>query len=253
MEKIARETATTECCSHEGCRFANLPLASRIREYAELGAIPHCCFSDLLREQVIAGLQPEADGAAGFYATIEAFNEMNPDAKGHCHGSIAWLCEMYVSNNALRLHAPGGISVVLSAPEAAKLQIQARKFLAEDDYRVESLDIAEGEQMVFSTPDPELPAGFIEYLEAVFQPLEEVAAVYVFTACQADQRAGTLTVGILPASRISSHEASRLSCLIVEGVERFLDSHDQLDFLLIEDTELAEIARSVSPVIRLER
>ncbi len=253
MIRKETDTAAAECCSHEGCRFANLPLENRIREYADLGAVPHCCFADLLREQVIAGLQPEKDGAAGFYATIDAFNEKHPDATGHCHGSLAWLAEMYVKNSAIRLHATGGISVELSAPEAAKLLIQAGKFLDEEDCHVEDIAIADGEQMCFSTPEPELPAGFIEYLETVFQPLEEVAAVYVFMAGQADRKTGNLTIGILPASRISSHEASRLSCLIVEGVERFLDSHDQLDFLLIEDTELAEIARSVSPVIRLER
>jgi hypothetical protein len=223
-------------------------------EYASLGAVPHCCFAELLAEQVVAGLAPEADGAAGFYASIEVFNQLNPDAEGHCHGSFAWLAELFARDRVLRLHGPCGLSVDISAPETAKMLIQAEKFLEhENQCHSEEINIADGEQMLFSTPEPELPAGFIEYLETVFAPLTEVAAVYVFSASRTGDSHEMLTIGIEPAGVISREEADRLSFLIVEGVERFLEEHDQLDFLLIEDEELAEIARSVSPVINLNR
>ncbi len=242
-------------CSHPSdCKFYNHSLEKRIMEFASLGAVPHCCFAELLGEQVVAGLTPEADGAVGFYATMTAFYEKNPDASGHCHGTFAWLVELFVRENALRLHGSGGIAVDISAPEAAKLLVQVEKYFENEKLcHCEEIDIADGEQMVFSTPDPELPAGFIEYLETVFSPLSEVAAVHVFSACKAGDEHATLTIGIEPAAFISREEADRLSFLIVEGVERFLEDHDQLDFLLIEDEELAEIARSVSPAINLDR
>lgn len=254
MKKHVEAAESTGCSSHDHCSFANHSLERKILEFANLGAVPHCCFADLIKEQAIAGLLPELDGAAGFYASTGAYYEKNPEASGHCHGSIAWLAELFVKNNAIRLHASGGVSIDISPPEAAKLLIQAgRRFENQQSSMVEDINIADGEQMIFSTPDPELPVGFIEYLETVFTPLEEVAAVYVFSVNRAGQAGETLTIGVEPATRISSQEAGRLSCLIVEGVERFLDTHDQLDFMLVEDAELADIARSVSPVVNLGR
>ncbi len=244
-----------KCSGQADCRGENRTLDRKICEYARLGAVPHCCFADLLDELVIAPMQPDAGGVTNFFATMSAFHEANPDAAGHCHGKLAWLAEMFIKGNAVRLNAGGGLSVLISAPEAAKLLAQAHSFLAGNSLcRSEDIEIDEGEQMLFSTPDPELPAAFIEYLATVFSPLEEVAAVYVFMAASAASGDnGTLTVGIAPAGKISPTEADLLSLQIIEGVERFLEEHEQLDFILLDDPDLVEIARSVSPPVRLQR
>jgi hypothetical protein len=191
---------------------------------------------------------------SNFYASSGAFKELNPAAVGHCHGSIAWLSELFVKGSSIVLHATGGLLIEISAPEAAKLLTQARNYLADGaNSHLEEIEIADGEQMVFSTPEPELPLEFIEYLAAVFSPLHEVAAVYVFSTSRADEKDAFLTIGIAPAAKIGRSEVDRLSMLIVDGVERFLHDHDQLDFILLEDEELIEIARSVSPQIILDR
>jgi len=244
-----------QCSGQADCRGENRSLDRKICEYARLGAIPHCCFAELLEEFVIAPMLPDDDGVINFFATMTAFHAANPEAVGHCHGKLAWLAEMFIKDNAVRFNAEGGISVVLSAPEAAKMLIQARNFLAENSFcHSEEIEIAAGEQMIFSTPDPELPAAFIEYLETVFSPLAEVAAVYVFmAAATASGNSGTLTIGIEPAGIISPKEADLLSLQIIEGVERFLEEHEQLDFILLDDPELVQIARSVSPPVRLQR
>ncbi len=242
------------CSGQADCRGENRSLDRKICEYARLGAIPHCCFAEMLDELVIAPMQPADDGVIDFFATMTAFHAVNPEAVGHCHGKLAWLAELFIKDNAVRFNAEGGLTVMLSAPEAAKLLIQARNFLAEKSLcHSEEIEIDAGEQMLFSTPDPELPAAFIEYLETVFSPLPEVAAVYVFMAATAASESGTLTVGIEPAGKISPTEADLLSLQIVEGVERFLEEHEQLDFILLDDPELVEIARSVSPPVRLQR
>ena len=242
------------CSGQADCRCENRSLDRKICEYARLGAIPHCCFAELLDEAVIAPMQPDDDGLIDFFATMTAFHAVKPEAVGHCHGKLAWLAELFIKDNAVRFNAEGGLSVMLSAPEAAKLLIQARNFLAEKSLcHSEEIEINAGEQMIFSTPDPELPAAFIEYLETVFSPLAEVAAVYVFMASTAVSNSGTLTIGIEPAGKISPTEADLLSLQIVEGVERFLEEHEQLDFILLDDPELVEIARSVSPPVRLQR
>lgn len=254
--KIAKELpGVANCSGQTDCCGENRSLDRKICEYARLGAVPHCCFAELLDEMVIAAMQSDEEGVTNFFATMNAFHAANPEATGHCHGKLAWLAELFVKDNAVRFIAEGGVSVVLSAPEAAKLLIQARNFLAEKSLcHSEEIEIEAGEQVLFSTPDPELPAAFIEYLETVFSPLAEVAAVYVFmAAAAASGNKGTLTVGIEPAGKISPTEADLLSLQIVEGVERFLEEHEQLDFILLDDPELVEIARSVSPPVRLHR
>jgi hypothetical protein len=247
-------SGVANCSGQADCHGENRSLDRKICEYARLGAVPHCCFAELLEEPVIAPMQPGDDGVIDFFATMAAFHAVNPEAAGHCHGKLAWLAELFIKDNAIRLNAEGGLSVMISAPEAAKLLIQARNFLAEKSLcHSEEIEIDAGEQMLFSTPDPELPPAFIEYLAAVFSPLAEVAAVYVFMAATAASENGTLTIGIEPAGKISPTEADLLSLQIVEGVERFLEEHEQLDFILLDDPELVEIARSVSPPVCLNR
>lgn len=254
MKQGLNGISAPECTHRSECDFCNRSLENRIGEYVGFGAVPHCCFAELIRETAITGLCEGRDGKVNFFASFEAFNEMNPSQTGHCHGSIAWLSEMFARSGSIVLHAKGGLSVEISAPETAKLLTQVRNYLeAGVSSHFEEIEIADGEQMVFSTPEPELPAEFIEYLSAVFSRLHEVSAVYVFDTSRADDNAACLTIGVVPADKIGRSEVDRLSMLIVEGVERFLEEHDQLDFILLEDEELVEIARSVSPPIELQR
>lgn len=115
------------------------------------------------------------------------------------------------------------------------------------------IEIEEGEQIIFSSPDPEVPAGFIEFLGTVFSPLEEVAAVYLFDTTKAGDKDPTLVIGIDPARPLASLEVDRLSFLVVEGVETYIHDRDVLDFMVIDNDELRQIVVSVSPKISLRR
>lgn len=117
----------------------------------------------------------------------------------------------------------------------------------------EEIEIPAGQEFIFATPDPEIPQEFVDYLAGVFAPLAEVAAVYVFSMTRPEQSGENLVVGVLPARAVSREEGDRLSFLILEGVEKYLEDREQLDFLVIDDMELAEIASSVSPQINLGR
>jgi len=122
-----------------------------------------------------------------------------------------------------------------------------------DRYPYTEIEIDEGEPMIFSTPDPEIPAGFIEFLSAVFSPIDEVAAVYLFDASKADGKDGTLVIGIDPARTLAALEVDRLSFLVLEGVEEYIHDREVLDFMVIDNDELRQIVVSVSPKIGLDR
>ncbi|MBU1107938.1 MAG: dephospho-CoA kinase [Candidatus Riflebacteria bacterium] len=115
------------------------------------------------------------------------------------------------------------------------------------------VEIAEGESLVFSTPDPEIPAGFIKFLSTVFSPLEEVAAVYLFDTSKAGDTSGNLVIGIEPTRTLAGLEVDRLSFLVLEGVEEYIHDREVLDFMVIDNDELRQIVLSVSPEVRLVR
>ncbi len=120
-------------------------------------------------------------------------------------------------------------------------------------YPYTDVEIEEGEQMIFSSPDPEVPAAFLEFLGTVFSPLEEIAAVYLFDSCKAGEQESTLVIGLEPARPLAGLEVDRLSFLVLEGVEAHIHDREVLDFMVIENEELRQIVASVSPKISLNR
>ncbi|EKD81865.1 MAG: Dephospho-CoA kinase [uncultured bacterium] len=120
-------------------------------------------------------------------------------------------------------------------------------------YPYSEIEIAEGEQMIFSSPDPEIPQGFIEFLGAIFSPLDEVAAVYLFDTARPGDKDATLVIGIEPARKLAGLEVDRLSFLVLEGVEAHIHDREVLDFMVIDNDELRQIVASVSPRIILNR
>lgn len=120
-------------------------------------------------------------------------------------------------------------------------------------YPYSEVEIAEGESMIFSTPDPEIPAGFIEFLSTVFSPLAEVAGVYLFDTAKSGDKDSTLVIGIEPTRTLAGLEVDRLSFLVLEGVEEYIHDREVLDFMVIDNDELRQIVASVSPKIILKR
>jgi len=120
-------------------------------------------------------------------------------------------------------------------------------------YPYTEIEIGEGEQMIFATPDPEVPCGFLEFLGTVFGPLEEIAAVYLFDTCKAGERETTLVIGLEPSRPLAGLEVDRLSFLVLEGVEAHIHDREVLDFMVIDNEELRQIVASVSPKVNLNR
>lgn len=120
-------------------------------------------------------------------------------------------------------------------------------------YPYTEIEIDEGEQMIFASPDPEVPGGFLEFLGTVFGPLEEIAAVYLFDTCKAGDRATTLVIGLEPSRPLAGLEVDRLSFLVLDGVEAHIHDREVLDFMVIDNEELRQIVASVSPKVNLNR
>lgn len=140
----------------------------------------------------------------------------------------------------------GNLAAILLANIGGESKLSAR-------HPYIDVEIKEGEQVIFSSPDPEVPASFIEFLGTVFSPLEEVAAVYLFNTAKAGDKDATLVIGIEPARPLASLEVDRLSFLVIEGVEEHIHDREVLDFTVIDNDELRQIVASVSPKVSLLR
>lgn len=242
------------CSAGEKCDFINQSLELRLEEYSRLGAVPHCCFSELSHQQVIVAGAPQTDEGLILYASACAFFEDSAGSTSHSHVCLTHFFAHLTDRPAIILRGRGGLSVRISPLEAAKLIDQTlNSAMAIDQSRSENIEVEDGQPMIFSTPDPELPGEFINYLQAVFNPITDVAEVFVFEASREGDIDANLVVGVVLARALSRHESDRLSFLLLEGVEQHLAEREVIDFMVIEDDQLREIVASVSPEINLAR
>lgn len=243
-----------KCSLDDTCDFINADLEKKIEEFIRLGAVPHCCFMDLITQPLLVNRLNSTTAEVDLFASITAFYEYFAQNVEHFHCTVMTLSELLAHKPIIRFHTIGGAFVELSGPESAKLVAQAishKNIL--HDANSQNIEVEDGQQMTFSSPEPELPAGFIDFLSSVFSPLDEIAEVYAFEMLQTGQQTGNLVVGVVPARPLGREEADRLSFLILDGVEQHIHDREQLDFMVIEDDELRKIAAAISPNIALNR
>ncbi len=242
------------CSAGEKCDFINQSLEIRLEEYRRLGAVPHCCFSELSHQHVIVAVAPQANEELTLYASACAFFEDFVSSTSHSHVCLTHFFASLTDRPALVLRGRGDLSVRIPPLESAKLIEQTlNSTKAMDEDRSEDLEVEDGQSMIFSTPDPELPGGFIDYLQAVFNPITDVAEVFVFESSREGDANTNLVVGVVLARSLSRHESDKFSFLLLEGVEQYLAEREVIDFMVIEDSQLREIVASVSPEINLTR
>lgn len=148
------------------------------------------------------------------------------------------------SEEALAEKAGNLAAVLLADVGGSKLSRQ---------YPCSDVEIAAGEQVIFSSPDPEIPVDFLEFLTSIFSPLDEVAAVYLFDTSRSEDSESTLVIGIDPARPLAGLEVDRLSFLVLAGVEAHIHDREVLDFMVIDNDELRDIVVSLSPKVILNR
>jgi hypothetical protein len=213
-----------------------------MQEYLELGAIPHCYFPELCEKFLVTGVGQDA---GVFYTSPVAFYLENGTEKPHVHISLAQVHHELI-DSPVRFALNSGAEIVLSKEESAKLVEQAG-FAASRINRVEEdIVIQEGEQLIFSTPDPALPPEFIQFLVENFK--DQASAVYAFETTETGKE-GNLVIALLPGE--NAQDLQLLSMQLAQGADMYLENRSQIDFMLLdpEEKELIEIIDSVSPEI----
>ncbi len=232
------------------CDLIESGLDGQMQEYAGLGAIPHCFFPELCEKHLVAAdIDDFNSGSLTFYTSPAAFYQEHESGCRHVHISLAQVHAAFSPNSAsISFVLDQGNRIELAAEESGKLLQQAefackRLFPAE-----ENIEIAAGEQLIFSTPDPEVPQGFLQFLAENFR--SQVEAVYVFETTVPGQP-GNLVIAVVPVD--SGADASVFSLQLAQGADMFLEDRSQIDFMLLDpkEKELIEVIASVSPEIEL--
>ncbi|GAB4271174.1 MAG: hypothetical protein Kow0029_08580 [Candidatus Rifleibacteriota bacterium] len=240
------------CSNSTGCSLSESGLDNVLSEYIELGAIPHCFFPELAEKKLVVALNGDLHRETlRLYSSPKAFYENNPDAHGHVHVSLVQLVKAYQLRNVRQLYfvCENAKELALMPEETGKLLENALALSQRADKIEENLEIEEGKQIIFSTPDPELPDDFLHFLGSAFLVHDEVAAVYAFETTESG-KAGNLVIAVEPSLNADHSEIEKLSILLIDGADRFLHDRDQIDFLVIDDEELLDIVKSVSPEIK---
>lgn len=237
-----------KCPAGSQCSLAEPDLEKQMQEYASLGSIPHCFFPELCEKHLFLAADADLSGAdLRFFCTSEAFYRHNQAARGHVHISLAMVSATNPDCKAkIGFQTANGLVLDLGEAESKKLLEQARFAIKRLECDEEDIEIAAGEQLIFSTPDPMLPQAFLDFLGESFKGLAR--SVYVFETTS-QGCASNLVIAVRPAE--NKEQASQMSMIIAQGADEFLADRDQIDFMIVDENEreLIELLESVSPQI----
>lgn len=235
------------------CRLKENGLEQQMQEYLQLGAIPHCFFPELCEKHLVAAENDNfTAGRLCFYLSPAAFYQHHSQDSGHIHISLAQLHAAFSPRTGKVVFAlDDGGRLELSSEESEKLFAQA-EFAAKRLRPAEvDIEIEEGEQLIFSTPDPMLPPEFMKFLIEQFRGL--ASAVYAFETTEPGQ-SGNLVIAVLPENGGESiPDLNLISMQLAQGADLYLEDRSQIDLMLLDanEKEMIEIIASVSPEINL--
>ncbi len=230
------------------CSLAEPDLEKQMQEYANLGSIPHCFFPELCEKRLFLAADADLSGShLRFFCTSEAFYRHNQAEQGHVHISLAMVLAANPDCRArILFQTLNGLVLDLGEAESKKLLEQARFAIKRLESNEEEIEIAAGEQLIFSTPDPMLPRAFLDFLGESFKGLAR--SVYAFETTS-QGCASNLVIAVRPVE--NNDRADQMSMIIAQGADEFLDGRDQIDFMVVDENEreLIELLESVSPQI----
>jgi hypothetical protein len=246
-----------ECLNnpHKDCGFSNEGLVSKIEEIASYKSVPHCCFPEIVKHKYIFSASYSEDMEYNFYSSEEVFKK---SSSGHTHHDVYFydLCDFF-ERNSLKVakFSNGKSTFVIEGQEFDKLVEIARK--VKESVKIsnefEEVELTEGQEIIFSTPNPDLPEEFLSYMGDTLAPLEGIKEVYVFETTMPNDHISSLVIGIVPENTAKEDEVDKIVFLLMEGIEKHIEDREQVDFMTLTDPELIDIAKSVSPIISLNR
>jgi len=247
------ELLNIEALSHHCCDSSEKPGSEiLINNFINLGGIPHCQFPELSASTFIFSCSHDTSiNQLELFTTCSAFKNKNNET--HVKVALSKLLSIFNKLNvsSIIFYNLNGSSLSLSNQELSKL-IQVSKKIGETTMNdFEEIELNEGEEIVFSTPEPELPEDFIDYLSKTLSGIPEIEEAFVFDTKIPGEQQSSLVIGVVFKEGVDAERFDNLAYVLIEGIQQFVEDRELIDFMVLDDDELIEIARSVSPEIFL--
>lgn len=225
-----------------------------INKFVKLGAIPHCYFPELAKSTFIfCASSKSLNGQLDAFTSFEAFNAKSetdgPPTRIPLKRISPFFGELNISN--LVFHSNSGSTLKISNSELLKLIMVSNNIGEKEMYDFEEIELNEGEEVIFSTPEPELPPDFINYLSETLSRIIEIEEAFVFDTTLPDENVSSLVIGVVFKEGADAEKYDNLAYTLIEGIQQFIEDREVIDFMVLDDEELIKIARSVSPKILL--
>ncbi len=237
-------------------KFYSESVDKLVTTYNGDGSIPHCIFKDLAEIELLVSHKSSFENEIELFCCIEGFTNSNGKVKGVYCTRLSKVARAMLANKTRSLILRNKYSSLkIEGNELIKLleTILTNKNMQDEVAEFDEIEFEEGSEIIFSTPDPDLPQEFIDYLKSVLNPLKDVEAIYIFETQLEGEDQSSLVLGIKPASGKDDDDFDKIIMLLSDGVDRYISEWDQVDFMIITDEEILELAESVSPVVDLDR
>ena len=240
---------------HKDCGFSNTELVARIEEIASYKSVPHCCFPEIAKQKYVLAANYDKAMEYHFYSSEAALKKSSAD---HTHHGVYFynLCDLFEKNSfKVAKFSNGDSTFIIEGKEFDKLVEVAKK--VKESVKIsnefEEVELNEGQEIIFSTPNPDLPEEFLIYMGETLAPLKGIKEVYIFETTMPNDHISSLVIGVVPEDTSKEDEVDKIVFLLMEGIEKHIEDREQVDFMTLTDPELIDIAKSVSPVISLNR
>lgn len=269
---MAEETLSAQFDSevldpHDACIFENHSLTKLVVEITQRKDVPHCVMKHLLNGLFLVpvdsekhapgeiSLYPDGLRRVVLYTSQKVLYHEMPIRTMHIHSTLRRIISDFftVSSEGIRIALGDKKDLCLGPDLLGKLRMLSGPIsrVAVEDLRKTDLEIAAGETFVISSPDPEPPLEFVRHLQDIFRGKPGVAGLYVFEGSFGGNKAG-LIVGVAPIPGQDPAQFDPLWAAAMSGVEKWLNGRSCIDFMVLQDSDLAELVATTVPDIFLK-
>ena len=274
---MSNSSALTECSAgfQKTCPVDNLNLELAISSVATLDEIPHCFLKSLFNGQFLAPLDRPVTGHSHCHnipaSEHESFFQppkISQERTLFLYTSPEWLYVGFQSRMVAHLHLSLEEAITLSRQRGLEAIIinpgfdlplhfpkevfdNLLQFAPTHSQTSNPLEIGAGEEIFFSSPDPEVPPALLSHLKKVFRTIPEVREVYLFALTQ-KKETDALVIGLV-GTNISLNQCESLLQRTPPDLKDLEPRADDLELLLLEDPGMLEVIRStVEPLFVAE-
>ena len=234
-------------------KIASAATEKLVKSFIQYDSVPHCFFPELVqssfyfspgfsREKVLDCFYDLSTFKAVVSQDSDFYKGKLTDFAGYCLSEELVKARFWLDEKNYR---------EIAENEFIKLAELIKVAWQHKINEIEDVEVDEGSEIIFSTPDPELPEEFLTELKKISAAQDWISKVYVFDTTRVNESKTSLNIGFVTKREVPENQLNILMMAVFSAVDSYLEDRDLIDFMILEDPELIELAESVSPEIKI--